>query len=316
MWANFRKSTKSHVVLEEFIMIEIKTIVVTSLGRTGTKFFSVFFREILSNCSSFHEPDIFQYFGTKDLIGPFFSRVKDAGIKNMVFLKLLGKWSLFRVSDSLLRGEINKEEAIKEILWQRKEFILSKPGDVFVESNAGYYGLIPILNHVFTQHRAIYIVRNGIDWITSTMNVGELYGKKGLREILSHKMPTAMEFPSDPLHNSWGSITRFEKLCWAWSKINTYAYKTISENPYARMYKFEDIFSMGKNYDTLNDLVTFTTSMAGINPRTIGSTVGWLDMKIHESTTQFSNWDGWSEIQKSQFKILCGPLMEELGYSF
>jgi hypothetical protein len=298
-------------------MIDKPSIIVTSLGRTGTKFFSLLFKEIIPDCSSFHEPDIIQYFGTSNnRIKPFIARVRDAGIYNMVFLKLLGKWSLIKVSDARLREDVSEEQAIKEVLWQRTGFINSKPGNIYVESNAGYYGLIPILNKVYTHHRAIYIVRDGREWVSSAMNVGELYGKKGLRKIFSHKVPSASEFPNDPLYERWQSISQFEKLCWAWAKLNGYALNAIVKNPYAHMFHFEEIFSKNKSYQVLNDLVTFATSLPGIEPKHIGKTDGWLDRKIHESSNEFQAWKKWTIDQRSQFGKICGPLMEELGYPF
>ena len=297
-------------------MIDRPSIIITSLGRTGTKFFSLLFKEIIPGCSSFHEPDIVQYFGANNRIKSLIAQVKNAGVYNMVFLKLLGKWSLIKISDARLRGDISEEQAIKEVLRQRTGFVNSKPGNVYVESNAGYYGLIPILNKVYTHHRAVYIIRDGRGWVSSEMNVKELYGKKGLRKMLSHKMPSASEFPTDPLYQRWQSASRFEKLCWAWSKLNGYALNTIAENPCARMFRFEEIFSKKRDYRVLNDLVTFATSLPDIDPKRIGKTDGWLDRKIHESSNEFPAWEKWTTDQKRQFEQICGPLMEILGYAF
>ncbi len=297
-------------------MIDRPSIIITSLGRTGTKFFFVLFKEIIPGCSSFHEPDIVQYFGTKNNpIKPFIARVRDAGIYNMVFLKLLGKWSLIKISDARLRGDISKEQAIKEVLRQRTGFVNSKPGNIYVESNAGYYGLLPVLNKVYTHHRAIYIIRDGREWVSSAMSVKELYGKKGLRKIFSHRMPSASEFPDDALYGHWHSATRFEKLCWAWSKLNSYALNTIAENPCARIFHFEEIFSKKGEYQVLNNLVTFATSLPGLDPARIGKTDGWLGHKIHESSNEFPAWENWTRDQKRQFEQICGPLMKELGYT-
>lgn len=296
-------------------MIGKPSVVITSLGRTGTKFFSLLFKEIIPDCSSLHEPDIIQYFGTNHRIKSFIAQVKDAGIYNMIFLKLIGKWGLIKVSDARLREDINDEQAVKEVLRQRIGFVNSQPGSIYVESNVGYYGLISILNKVYTHHRVIYIIRDGRGWVSSEMNVRELYGKKGLRKIVSHKMPSASEFPNDPLCECWQSASRFEKLCWAWSKLNGYALNTIAENPCARIFRFEEIFSKEGEYQVLNDLVTFAISLPGIDPRRIGKTDGWLDRKVHESSNEFPAWEKWTTDQKRQFEQICGPLMEELGYA-
>lgn len=296
-------------------MIERPTIIITSLGRTGTTFFSHLFREIIPNCASFHEPDIVQYFGAENRIKAFLERVKDAGIYNMVLLKLMGKWTLINVSDSRLRKELSKEGAVKELLQQRKKFIESKHGTVYVESNAGYYGLLDILPDVFSEHKAVFIIRDGREWVSSAMKVEELYGKKGLRKILSHKMPSALEFPDDPLHETWMSVTRFKKLCWAWSKLNEYALKTASMNPNARVFQFEKIFVSQDKYQHLNDLVQHSIDLPNIDPLKVRETTGWLERKINQSSNEFG-WETWSTDQRHQFEHLCGPLMEKMGYTF
>ena len=295
-------------------MIDKPAIIVTSLGRTGTKFFSLLFKEIIPDCNSFHEPDIVQYFGTKNRIQPFITRLKDAGVYNMVFLKLLGRWGLIRLSDARLRGDISEDDAIKEVLKQRTNFVSSKPGSIYVESNAGYYGLLSILNGVYTHHRAIYIIRDGRDWVSSAMKVKELYAKRGIRGIFAHNMPTASEFQADPLYLRWKSRSRFEKLCWAWAKLNGYALDSIAQNPNARMFYFEQIFSDESGYRVLNDLVTFATLLPSINKERLGKTDGWLDHKIHGSSNEYTGWENWTLEQKIQFEQICGPLMKKLGY--
>jgi hypothetical protein len=297
-------------------MIEKPSIIITSLGRTGTTFFSRLFREIIPGCDSFHEPDIVQYFGARDRIRPFLQRVRDAGFYNMVILKALGKWSLIMLSDARARGEMSEKEASRELLRHRRGFVNSKPGSVYVESNAGYYGLLDILKNVYARHRAIYLVRDGRDWVSSAMNVGELYGRQGLRKMLAHKMPAASEFPGDPLEKRWESISRFEKLCWAWARLNSYAADSAARNPQARVFRFESIFTGLDKYQALEEVVAFAVDLPGIDRRQIGSTEGWLERKINESSNTFPAWQAWTEEQRCQFKEICGPLMQRLGYEF
>jgi hypothetical protein len=195
-------------------------------------------------------------------------------------------------------------------------FVNSKPGSVYVESNGGYYGLIDVLKHVFAQHRVVYIVRDGRDWVSSTMNVGEVYAPRGLRGVFSHKMPTAMDFPGDPLHDTWRTLSRFEKVCWVWAKLNEYALGTLSGNPQARMFRFEQIFKGSDKYRHFNELVGFATSLPNIDRSRVGSTDGWLERRVHQSTTQFPAWERWTPVQKAQFANICGPLMDRLGYAY
>ena len=49
-------------------VIEKPTILITSLGRTGTDFFAKLFAHVLPNCTSLHEPDIIQNVGVDDIL--------------------------------------------------------------------------------------------------------------------------------------------------------------------------------------------------------------------------------------------------------
>jgi hypothetical protein len=109
-------------------------------------------------------------------------------------------------------------------------------------------------------------------------------------------------------------MSRFEKICWAWVRLNEYALGTIEENPNARAFRFEDIFKSRDRYQHLATLVDFATDLPGIEPVPSQALDGWLDRKIHGSSGEFPAWPNWSAQQKEQFIQICGPLMESLDY--
>jgi hypothetical protein len=294
-------------------MIKKPAILITSLGRTGTEFFAKFFEDILPNAASLHEPDIFQS-TREDKLAHYMRQVRQAGIRRMFILKALGLWTLVKLSDARFTGNLSSEQAIKKLHFQRHGFIDQLPGNYYVEANIGYYGLLDITPNVFENHRAVFIVRDGRDWIRSHMNWGEFYGKSGLRKLISHNWPTARELPNDPHHDKWDGYTRFEKLCWAWARLNEYALHTMADKPHVRLFQFEKIFSGDSRYQTLNELVEFTTSQPGMDKTHLGSTRGWLERKIHQSSEGFPEWGEWTKNQKNQFEQICGRLMDNLGY--
>jgi hypothetical protein len=233
----------------------------------------------------------------------------------MIFLKALGRWTLANISDARFRGTLEKKEAAHRLYLQRMDFVHDAPGSVYVESNLGYYGILDVVPDVFGSYRAIYIVRDGRDWVRSMLNWGEVYGNRGIRNFLAHKWPTAKDAPGEALAKDWDRLSRFDQLCWAWARLNEFALKRLESNPHARLFHFEKIFAGEQRYACLDDLVSFATSMPGVDAARIGSTSGWLERKIHESASKFPGWEGWSEDQKKRFEELCGPLMNRLGYS-
>jgi hypothetical protein len=295
-------------------MIEKPTILITSIGRTGTEFFAKFFADVIPNCTSLHEPDIIKFPGVKNRFTYYSEQTQRAGFRRMVILKALGKWTLVKLSDSKFSGKMSLQAAVDSLKSQRDEFISRMPGSVYIESNLGYYGLLDAIPRVFKNNKTIYMVRDGRDWVRSMMNWGEVYGKGMIRELFAHKWPTAKDAKNDEYAGQWDGFSRFEKLCWAWSRLNEYALNTISENPNARVYKFENIFSDENRSQNFDELVSFTISLPDVDPESLGPTSGWLERKIHQSSSGFPEWEQWTKDQKRKFEELCRSQMERLDY--
>jgi len=83
-------------------MIEKPTILITSIGRTGTEFFSKFFGDGIPDCTSLYEPNTIALTGNFE---QYAEQIRRAGIWRMVFLKAMGKWSLAKLSDARLTGK-------------------------------------------------------------------------------------------------------------------------------------------------------------------------------------------------------------------
>jgi hypothetical protein len=307
-------------------MIKKPIIIITSIGRTGTNFFSILFEEIIQDSTSLHEPDflkIVRYHGVLERARQIIKQAKAVGIHNLVVRKAFGQWSLVKLSDARFQGKLDYERAVQKVLKQRLEFVRSRQGTVYIESSLAYYGLIDILPEVYKHHRLVYLVRDASDWIRSWMNwgithreYGGMYGKSKIANLLGHSWPKAYEIAGDPYGKKWAYMSAFEKLCWAWSRLNTYAIETIPKNPNARVFRFEDIFESKKRYQNLEELIQFVTTIPGVEPVPSESLDGWLNHKVQKSSDQFPAWDEWTSEQKAQFMEMCGPLMKQLEYEF
>ncbi len=292
-------------------MIEKPTIIFTSLGRTGSRFFATLFRDIVPNSISLHEPDTLVLKREYDV----FKRIQEAGLINMFIRKPLGQWRILKISDERITNKINHAKAIQEVFKQRKYFVEGKKEQVYIESSYGYYGVIDVVDHVFKNHRLIYLIRDGRDWVRSHINWGIIYGKGKIKRMIGHTWPTALDFFDDSYYNKWYAMSRFEKICWAWVKFNEYALQILPNNPHARLFYFEDIFQSENRYQHLEDLVTYATTLPDMKIPITRSLDGWLDKKIHKSTSlQFPAWENWSVEQKMQFDNICGDLMRRLNY--
>lgn len=295
-------------------MIEKPTIVITSLGRTGTKFFAELFNDIIPTSTSLHEPDILNFSLKKGKgIKYLKKQIKESGASNLIIKKAFGQWSLVKTSDKRFLKTINFDTVKKDLIRQRKNFISTCKGSYYIESNVGYYGLLDILPYVFSRHKAVYIVRDGREWVASNMKWGEMYGKGRLRKIFAHNWPEAKDVADDEYHDKWREMNRFEKLCWAWHKLNAFAIKNAENNPYAKWIRFEDVFISRDRYENLEKLVRFLTDMPDKKiPWT--SINGFLDKRIHQSSGYYPEWNKWQPSQQKIFQEICGDLMCKLGY--
>jgi hypothetical protein len=298
-------------------MIRKPTIIITSLGRTATKFFAALFGDLIPDATSIHEPDVFNFFqyeGTAERLRQTVKQIQEVGFYNLFVRKAFGSGSVIDLSDARVRNKLEYEEAVRRLLEQRSSFVNSRAGSIYVESNIGYYGLIDVLKDVYAHHKVAYVVRDGRDWVQSHMSWGEMYGKGRIRSLIAHTWPAASDINGDPYAAEWDSMSRFERLCWAWGRLNDYALHRVEENPRARIFRFEHIFKSKDRYRHFQDMIHFVTTLPGIEPIGPDSLAGWLDRKIHKSQNYFPAWEEWSEEQKQIFETLCSTLMEKLGY--
>lgn len=298
-------------------MIEKPVIVITSLGRTGTLFFASLFNQLWPEATALHEPDYFnfgQYKGARAKLRETARQIGESGFANLVLRKMLGKWNLVALSDGRIKGRISREAAARQLRQQRAQFVAGRAGDIYVESSSAYYGLLDVLPLVFAHHRAVFIVRDGRDWVRSKMNWGHMYQKQGWRARISYTWPTALDFPDDPWRESWTKMSRFARICWAWAKLNSFALDTLSQNQDARVFRFEALFDAESGDHALAELVDFAGGCANIPAASPNALSSLLTQPTHQSQGAFPHWSAWDAAQRRQFAELCGPLMDRLGY--
>jgi len=300
-------------------MIKKPTIIITSGARTGTTFFYKLFREILIDGASFHEPD---RFGIKTVPEEIENlnryqydlwKIKKFGFFNITLLKFLGKWGLLSISNNRMSNNLSIDLASKKIIKQRKKFIESFKEKIYVESSYNYYGLIDVLPNAFENHKLLYIVRDGRDWVRSHINVGMFYNKNDFNTIFNKRITPHM-LKDEEYIDKWEKMDQFEKLCWSWMRINEYAINTIKKNPYAKMFSFEKLFLGKDKYKNLNEMLDFCSSLKNYDAN-LDKLNGILEKKAYKNpSNKFPHWKKWPESYKKKFNDICEPLMTELAY--
>ena len=288
-------------------MIEKPSIIITSGGRTGTLFFSDFFHRYVKDSVVFHEPESFYSHASRS---PFWV-IKKFGLYNSTVKKLAGKYGLTSLSNLRLYGKLDPEEASARLIKERQKFISSLKEKTYIESSYHYYGLIDIIPMAFKSCKIIYITRDGRDWVRSWMNSKGFYNRSSFHTMFNLRLCPQ---PGELYYEEWNNFDRFIKLCWAWNRINSYAfiYSSITEN--AKVFYFEDLFAK-LNENVVEDLIIFINSLEGID---VNKNM-FMDSVSHKINLSKSNnfpaYNEWSLRQKQFFEKICGDTMHKLGYT-
>jgi hypothetical protein len=289
--------------------------IVSSLGRTGTRFFATLMADLLPDGSAIHEPDILQFsFGKGKGFRFLLGQIRESGFFNLLVRKTVSDWCMVEVSDARFEGLLGPEEALLRLKRQRKRFVETRPGKSYFESSSGFYGLLDLLPRAFRTCRCVFIVRDGRDWIRSNMNWGEMYGKGPLRRPFAHLWPGADRLPDDPLSDQWPRMSRFERLCWAWDRLNRFSLRLAKDVAEVRVYRFEDLFMQGGD-GKMAELIGFLAqALPSLEPSSLGRLKERLPGRIHASAGGFPGYEEWQRSQREFFGDTCGELMERMGY--
>jgi hypothetical protein len=290
--------------------IQKPSIIITSSGRTGTEYFSWLLNKVVPDCTAFHEPQNITHINSVNAAA---ETIKNFGILNATINKFRGKWGIMALSNDRVSGLITDDEAIQRLYNERQQFIISTPGSIYGESSYHYFGITDLIPHVFANYRLIYILRDGRAWARSIMNYNRLYNWHDIYSIFGSRLTPGKNDPE--FHSTWHKISRFEKVCWYWTIVTKTAVRASRAIDHARVYKYEDVFLSENKYEKLRELLMFATSFDDqrISLRSID---GVLEKRLNtRRSRKFPEWQNWSQEQRDQFTRICGPTMQECGYS-
>ncbi len=290
-------------------MIDKRTVIICSTGRTGTTFFAHVLPSIIPDAFCVHEPDVWSGFSKLSL-----DRIKQFGLYHMVLGRLLGKTGLRTLSQNFISGAISSEAAAASLHKQRERYYNATSSELIVESNGQWFGLLPLMPQVFSQYRFVGIVRDPRSWLASTMNYGWVHGPKDqVAKFGGQRLnPSMMSDIGSP--KAWEKMDRFERICWTWTATNTALEKAIALDENARLYRFEDLFHGPDRLSTVENMVRFMTRF---DDRQFTYRIGerLLDRRVNAAEREtFSDWPKWTQPMARTMNDLCGELMSRHGY--
>ncbi len=164
----------------------------------------------------------------------------------------------------------------------------------------------------------IRLVRDGRQFVRSAY-VRSVYTPHDFQQ------PIVVPQDGDPYASKWGSMDRFEKICWYWQHTNNMLAQDVPNGIQMEM--------LLTDYEAFHRVI-----LAPLNLR-IAEPV-WRDEVSRPANTQaryrfrtavrglvgrsaryrgptpLPSWEEWSDLQRDSFRRICGPTMEQLGYPF
>lgn len=219
---------------KKLVPSKLNATFIISTGRTGTKFFETFFRQVDTGIYSVHEPypDLFQEGINKVRYG-----YSSDDIKKNIFLI--------------------RSAYLKEISRERPR--------IYVESNPFLPPVLDEIYEVFPKAKFIYISRDPKSYLNSALNKSP--GDDGVSffyaENDTRKRITAKDI-KDKYEKRWEEFSREEKILWYWNYCNLSIIDFFERKRPDKLHlKFEDIFS--KDIDTKKDSIERILDFMNLN---------------------------------------------------
>ena len=255
-----------------------KKYLITSTGRTATKFLANYFAE--------HTADTCSHHITKH---------------SRLFNILINIHLNFNFNPVLLNS-----------LWRRlksKEFS-GCDKNIFIDSNNLLYALPLLLEDEVIYDGVIHITRDPREYVRSHLNWSKNKKKSWIADRLIPFWQPNGWLMDDINLIEWFSMDRFERFCWIW-KIKNRLISTIAniETTTYLSLRYEDLFhgdKSDKTFNSLNDFIGVPPSHR-IAPNT-GKQLNSTNNKV------LDHWQNWSPQLCTQLDKICGEDMRKYHY--
>ncbi|MFI3209377.1 MAG: hypothetical protein R3Y40_09620, partial [Eubacteriales bacterium] len=274
------------------------------------QFFAKYLNVMIANSVSLHEPGTPWFSKPKQLL----KQARDYGVYQLSIGQGKNTHSMYKLSRDYLAQDISKENACKNIVSiNNRVDKLYDDAEVIVYSSGHIYGLLGLLDETYDDSRFVFIIRDPRDWIGSALNKIE-YSLYGPIEIFFRNISLQPScFKDDPYAESWHSLSKFEKYCWFYNKLNQIAMEDMKNKPNFRVFKYEDIFLSEQSAENFEEMLNFATDFQSgkVDCDFKADLVG---KRVDSKQSVEKPWKSWSSEQVEIMMKHCGGLMKEFGY--
>lgn len=285
-------------------------IFITSTGRTGTQFFAKYLSKFVENSESYHEP------GT-----PWFSKpqrtkeqLKNYGLYHLTLGQLKNSHSFYKLSRDYITGEISKKDALIHIKDMQGKMESLNDADVYIHSSGHIYGLLDLFDELYQDAKFVFVIRDPRTWIVSAMEKTE-YTLYGPIEIFFKKLSLqAAYLEDDPYKDQWHKMTKFEKYCWYYNKLNEIAIESMKGKSNFRVFKYEDLFLSHHRGEHFEEMLYFATDFKNQPPGIHFNPVFLSRREDSQQKKKTVGWEGWHAYKAKLLYKHCGKWMKTYGY--
>ncbi|MFI3283789.1 MAG: hypothetical protein R3Y57_01765 [Erysipelotrichaceae bacterium] len=289
--------------------MEKKRIFICSTGRTATQFFAKYLNKMIDCSVSIHEPGTPWLNKGKLLL----EQLHHYGFYHLTFGQGLNTHSMYKLSRDYVAKEISNEKACENIKRINNVVDNLYVQEVIVYSSGHIYGLLGLLDEVYEDSRFIFIIRDPRDWISSALNK-TLYTLYGPLEYFYHHIslqPSCIK--DDPYIEQWSKMSKFEKYCWFYNKLNQICINDMQDRENFKIYKYEDLFISKDKAHNFESMLNFATDFkSGKVACDFKSEM--IDNKIDSKQKKEVSWHDWTSEQVLIMEKHCGNIMRTFGY--
>ncbi|MGM0471587.1 MAG: sulfotransferase [Bacillota bacterium] len=293
------------------IKFEQPALFISSTGRTGTQFLAQALGKMIEDCTAVHEP------GTPWITRPqeWLAEIKQFGLYHMTLGQLQSDCCMYKLSTERCSNRLSKEEVMEKIIQMRRDYLAGLESKLYVESSGHIYGLLDLLDQLFLNSKFIFIIRDPREWVRSALNTFEyiLYGP--LDPSFFNLSIKASDFKDDPHYHRWSKMSKFEKYCWYYNKLNTFVFERMAERDNCKVIQHERMFGTQTRHQVFQELLSFATTYPDYCELEFDYRPKMLEQKVHSNANEgFPHWREWSDQQVEILKRHCGQWMERFDY--
>ncbi|MFI3169330.1 MAG: hypothetical protein R3Y06_05240 [Faecalibacterium sp.] len=289
-----------------------KRVFISSTGRTGTQFFAKYLNVMIEKSVSLHEPGTPWFSKPKQLLG----QIRDYGVIHLSFGQGSNKSCMYKLSRDFIAGKITKQSACDNILKMNNKVdaLYAKDAEVVVYSSGHIYGLLGLIDEIYEDSRFVFILRDPRTWIGSALYKVE-YSLYGPIEWFYRKISLQPScYQSDPYLAQWHSMSKFEKYCWFYNKLNEIVLTEMQDKPNFKVFRYEDVFLAEDKAVHFKELLDFATDFSTDAPEYTFQ-AALIDNKVDSKQQQSrSTWEDWSPKKAQIMMKHCGKIMQAYGY--